>query len=466
MLDRLRYFAASLLLGQKMDPTGAVAVGRRRGQPQWTKESYENYANEGYRKNVIVKRCIELVSQSCANIPIQLKKRGAGNKSKWKVIDDYTHPLLQLLDKPNPWQGGDQWREAWFAWVCLWGNVYTIGNGKAEELTPDAPPLELWLPRPDRFTIIPGEDNLPAIYRFKVDERKVDFPCDWATGKSAVLHYKTFNPMDDYYGMPPLRAMAMDVDQHNAAGAWNMSVLQNGGRPSGAIKYAPNGQPGAILALPQRQQLEAQLKDRATGPQNARIPLILDGGLEWQEMGMNAVDLDWLEGSRDCARRIALGMGTPSQLLGIPGDNTYANYEQARLAFYEDTVLPFHERFLDALNGWLVPMFGDDLVLCADTSELPALAPRRKEAWDALNTATFLTTNEKRDRVNLEPIEDPMADEVLVPSSLIPLSQTAAPDPADLTNENAPPGNTKPFQKKHDLFTDEGRKAFVEEMAK
>ena len=55
------------------------------------------------------------------------------------------------------------------------------------------------------------------------------------TGRSTVLHLKTFNPLNDWYGLSPIEAAAYSIDQHNQAGAWNQAMLQNGARPSGAI---------------------------------------------------------------------------------------------------------------------------------------------------------------------------------------------------------------------------------------
>jgi phage portal protein BeeE len=38
------------------------------------------------------------------------------------------------------------------------------------------------------------------------------------------------------------------------------------------------------------------------------------------------------------AREIALALGVPPMLLGIPGDNTYSNYQEATRSFWR--VLP------------------------------------------------------------------------------------------------------------------------------
>jgi len=70
--------------------------------------------------------------------------------------------------------------------------------------------------------------------------------------------------------------------------------------------------------------------------------------------------------------------------------------KEARLAFYEDTVLPLAYGLRDALNSWLVPMFGEGLRLELDLDEVQALGPRRDATWARISAADFLTAEEKR----------------------------------------------------------------------
>ncbi|HXV74094.1 MAG TPA: phage portal protein, partial [Sphingomonadales bacterium] len=66
------------------------------------------------------------------------------------------------------------------------------------------------------------------------------------------------------------------------------------------------------------------------------------------------------------AREIALAFGVPPMILGIPGDNTYSNYQEANRALWKLTLLPLLEQLLSGLNAWLVPSFGRDLRLDFD----------------------------------------------------------------------------------------------------
>jgi hypothetical protein len=81
-------------------------------------------------------------------------------------------------------------------------------------------------------------------------------------------------------------------------------------------------------------------------------------------------------------------------LLGIPGDNTYANFQEANRALWRQTVLPLVTRTAKALAAWLAPEEG--LELRPDLDAVEALSPEREALWSRLEAASFLSTAEKR----------------------------------------------------------------------
>ena len=76
------------------------------------------------------------------------------------------------------------------------------------------------------------------------------------------------------------------------------------------------------------------------GAENAGRPFLLDGGLEWKAMGFSPREMESGEGRNAAAREIALALGVPPLLLGLPGDNTFKNFEEANLAFWRFTIFP------------------------------------------------------------------------------------------------------------------------------
>jgi HK97 family phage portal protein len=251
-------------------------------------------------------------------------------------------------------------------------------------------------------TIVPGKNGMVAGYVYKVDNVERYFPVNQITGKSKILHLKQFNPLDDWRGLSSIEPAAFSIDQHNQAAQWNQSLLQNGARPSGALVV--NSEKGN-LSNEQFTRLKEEIEDKFSGSNNAGRPMLLEGGLEWREMSMSPKDMDFIEAKNSSARDIALAFGVPPQLLGIPGDNTYSNMQEARLALWEETILPLLDRTADALNHWLTPMYGDGIKLAYDVEEISGLSMRREKIWQRIESASFLTINEKRKMIGLPEIE-------------------------------------------------------------
>jgi len=181
---------------------------------------------------------------------------------------------------------------------------------------------------------------------------------------------------------------------HNSASAWSKALLDNAARPSGAIIYkGADGQ--SALSSDQYDRLVSEMEMHHQGARNAGRPMLLEGGLDWKPMSMSPADMDFIAGKHAAAREIALAFGVPPQLLGIPGDATYANYREANAAFWRGTVIPLARKAAGALTGWLGGRFGD-VRIEADLDAVPALQPERDALWARLSGAGFLTDEERR----------------------------------------------------------------------
>jgi len=354
--------------------------------PVWSGKNYQNFAKEAYKNNVIASRCISLIAKSAASVDWLLY-----SKSHNRVIEK--HPLLRLLHHPNPMSGGAEFFEAFFSYKLLSGNAYILATRDKD--------IELYLLRPDRVSVMPGNSSIPKGYLYKIGDEEVVYDIDQTTGFSEVLHLKNFNPLDDWYGLSQVESASYSIDLHNQASIWNQALLQNGAKPSGALIFKNSHGNNQYLSDEQFQRLQEQLYEKFSGSVNAGKPLLLEGGLEWQEMSYSPKDMDFMETKNSAARDIALAFGVPPHLLGIRGDNTYSNMQEARLAFWEETIIPLIDKTVDALNNWLVPFFGDDLRLSYDLNKISALAEKQDKLWHRIAKADFMSDDEKRSVLGL-----------------------------------------------------------------
>jgi len=388
--ERLRgFFAPSHKASSRELPYGQVyhSYVQTPGKPVWMNRDYGKFADEAYIKNVIAHRSIAMIAEGGANISWKLFAEDSSGQPH-PVLQ---HPLLKLLARPNPVTGGNEFIENLYAYRLISGNAYLLALAPRDEM-----PRELHLLRPDRVAVIAGKNGLPQGYRYSVGDSYKDYPVDRLTGRSQLLHFKSFHPLDDWYGLSPIEAAAYSIDQHNQSGAWNQALLQNGARPSGALVVKSTDQNNGRLSEEQYWRVKQQVDEQFSGPGNAGRPLLLEGGLEWKEMSLSPKDMDFIEAKHSSARDIALAFGVPPQLLGIPGDNTYSNLAEARLALWEQTIIPLAENLCTALNNWLLPMFGNGLKLACDYDNIIALTPRRDRLWERINNASFLSDDEKR----------------------------------------------------------------------
>lgn len=357
------------------------------GRPVWTPRDYGALAREGFQRNAIAYRCVRLVAEAAASVPLHITDRGGK-----------AHRFTALLERPNPEQSGPELLEAFF------GHLQIAGNGWLELVALEGEPREICALRPDRVRIIPGASGWPAGWEHEANGIKRRLWRDAATGRSPMCHLKLFNPTDDLYGQSPLEAAAIAVDIHNAGGAWNKALIDNAARPSGALVY--RGVPGAErLSEDQFERLKAELSQAHTGAANAGRPLLLEGGLEWTSMSLTPAEMDFVEARRAAARDIALAFGVPPMLLGIPGDATYANYKEANTAFWRQTIVPLVSKASAALAAWLSPWSDDPLLVRPDFDHVPALAAEREAFWARLEATSFLTSQEKRALAGLGPAE-------------------------------------------------------------
>jgi HK97 family phage portal protein len=372
---------------EKKNASPLIALSLQ-GGARWGGRDTASLARLGVMKNPVAYACVRKIASAAASVP-------------WLLYDGAqeldSHPLLDLLARPNGGEDGAALFERWYAFLQAAGNAYL------ESAVLDGVPRELYVLRPDRVTVVPGARGWPAAYDYSVDGQVTRITRD-ASGFLPLLHATLFHPLDDYYGLSPLEVAGAAIEVHNAGAAWTKALLDNAARPSGALIYkGPDGAPG--LTDEQFGRLKRELEDAYQGARNAGRPMVLEGGLDWKAMSYTPSDMDFSESRSVAAREIALAFGVPPMLLGIPGDNTYANYAEANLNFWRQTVLPLVARTAASLTRWLAPRFGEGLRIGFDADAVEALAEARQSLWQKLNEAAFLSTNEKRAAAGYSPVE-------------------------------------------------------------
>ena len=371
----------------KASATGKIAAWGAAGRTVWGARDTASLTRSGFTANPVGFRAVKMIAEAAAALPLVLQDAE-------RRYD--THPVLDLIERPNGAQGRAELFEALFGQLLLTGNAYVEAVGA------DVVPAELHVLRSDRMTLVPGADGWPVAYDYTVGGRKHRFAL--GEGPHPVVHIKSFHPQDDHYGLSPMQAAATALDVHNAASRWSKALLDNAARPSGAIIYkGADGQ--GQLSADQYDRLLSEMETQHQGARNAGRPMLLEGGLDWKPMGFSPSDMEFLKTKEGAAREIAIAFGVPPMLLGIPGDATYANYQEANRAFYRLTVLPLVTRVSSAIADWLGDFSGERVTLKPDLDQVAALSSEREAQWRRIGGASFLTDAEKRSLLGLPALE-------------------------------------------------------------
>ncbi len=373
---------------QKASATGRVIAWGSSGRVAWSPRDSVSLTKTGFSGNPVGFRVVKLIAEAAAALPLVCQDR----ERRYDL-----HPVIDLMRRPNPGQGRAELFEA------LYGQLLLSGNGYVEAVGGTGLPVELHVLRSDRMSLVPGADGWPVAYDYTVGGRRHRF--DMTGPVDPVCHIKSFHPQDDHYGLSPMQAAAVAVDVHNSASSWSKALLDNAARPSGAIVYKGTDGQGA-LAPDQYDRLIHEMEMHHQGARNAGRPMLLEGGLDWKPMGFSPSDMEFQKTKEAAAREIAVAFGVPPMLLGIPGDATYANYQEANRAFYRLTVLPLATRVTAAVAYWLSTHLGEEIELKPDLDQVPALAGERDQQWKRVGEALFLTDAEKRAILGLPPLAD------------------------------------------------------------
>ena len=377
----------------KASAAGPVIGWAGSGRVAWSPRDTVSLTKVGFSGNPVGFRCVKLIAEAAAAIPLVIQDA---------QVRFETHPLISLIERPNPLQGRAELFEALYGQLLLSGNAYLEGAGNDV-----GEPRELHVLRSDRMSLVPGADGWPVAYDYAVSGRKHRFLV--AEGRSPICHIKAFHPQDDHYGLSPLQAAASAIDVHNSASRWSKALLDNAARPSGAIIYkGENGQ--ASMSPDQYDRLLNEMETYHQGARNAGRPMLLEGGLDWRPMGFSPADMEFQKSKEAAAREIAVAFGVPPMLLGIPGDATYANYQEANRALYRLTVLPLVSKVTASIAHWLSEMQGEVVEMRPDLDQIPALATERDAQWRRIAGSDFLTKDEKLRMLGL-PVAEALNEE-------------------------------------------------------
>jgi hypothetical protein len=238
----------------------------------------------------------------------------------------------------------------------------------------------------------------------------------------------TFNPRRgsrNFYGVPIPKPLYYDIEQYINSGNHNRSLLKNGARPGGSFVQTSD----IPLTDKQFARMQDQIDKYYVGSGNAGRPLLMEGGVNYQEHITTNRDMDYKSLVENARNAIYRQLNIPLPLIETK-TMTYGNYETAQVALYDRAVLPMLETLLNQLTVALMYKYEDDWKryrLGYDPTEIPALQLKRTESIKTKKLVGVHTVNELRNDFGDEPVDG--GDVILRPANEIPALEDEEPPP-------------------------------------
>ncbi len=380
------------------------------GKAELPSNSFEVYAREGYSKNELVYACIEELATSAAEPRMHAKVGG-----QWTT----EHPVVELLNRPNPFMDGFEFWATVIMHRSLAGNAFALKVRSASQRV-----VELWLLRPDRVRVVPDRGRFIARYEYDAGDGDL-----YQLPVEDVIHWKTRNPLSEFYGMPPLMAAAGRVDLDNYMKDFVKSYFTNAGVPAGMLTTK------TALTPAQKEAIRQRFSGDFGGAKGWHGLMILEGAeasftaltAELGPSGLVVPNLDEISEAR-----IAMVFGVPLTIIGARlgvSSSSYANKRSDRESFWDEHLAPLYKEMSGPLNSrpkdvrrvGLTADFPGVQEVAFDLSDVRALQEDQDKIharYRANLQAGGMTMEEFREKTGLA-AEVPSAGTFLIPSNMV-----------------------------------------------
>ncbi|MFJ2225549.1 phage portal protein [Streptomyces anulatus] len=321
---------------------------------------------EGYERSIWTFKSVEAISKHPSTLPVQIG-RGGDERRFEETLED--HPVLRLLnDRANPLETGDVFKKRLSAQFLL----SKKGVFVEKTYSRGGVLVRLDLLPPDRVQIIPDDENADYIKHFEF----TDYSGHVRELKPKhVIWLRDPHPTDPFSGVTPLEAAGLSVDLDVKARTYNISFIDNDGRPGGIVGIDLDGvDPKEVDRIQRRlvpgAHAAGQLTLVGTGP----------GGVSYVDTSARPREMAYEVLAATAKGEILAAFGVPESIVGNASERTYANADREEWTFWDHTELPHLNLLASAFDAELP----DGWKLRFDTSRVQALEfPRRQEREEA-----------------------------------------------------------------------------------
>lgn len=341
--------------------------------------SYASYTQSKALKLSTVYRCVNLISDSIASLPLNPYKY----RENWKYIN-YDGTLYNILNvQPNPYQSKFTFLKMAVASMLLKGNTYIyIDRAKNGVI------LSLSLLNADNIDIKITDNDIK--YYDRVTEKTYD--------KSQIIHILNYSS-NGIEGVSTLTyaytslEIAYNTDQHSS------NFFKSGANLAGILRPLPGVNISDTKAKAAKQNFINALNADLGGSSGSIV--VLDSGLEYQAITISPKDSQMIENKQFNVIDICRFFNVPPSL-AFSETGKFSTAEQQQLDYLNSCLLPIIEKFENEFFRKLyLPSEWNESDLKFDVENLVRLdATTKADMMVKLHSVGGYTTNEIREKLN------------------------------------------------------------------
>lgn len=336
-----------------------------------------------------------ILAEAVSKLEIKLYRTGYKN-GQLDLQEVQTHPLLDLLDRFNDSTTSSEGFYITESHLNLVGNSYwytPLKNGEPSAILPL---------RPDKVELKLGQfkaesPNLIDAYVYKdvIDGKKVEV----VYSPEEIVPIKVPNESNMFRGKSTVEAIANDIDIDTYAGQTLREFFENGMIVQFALTTDQR------INNDQIANFQSQLRSTFGGAKNAWKVPIFGGGIKPTELQMSSKDMQLIEQMKWLRDKIMIAFKNTPASIGIIEDVNRANSESTLANWKSSVIKPKMARIVDSLNEYLVPKYGDNLIL---GFEDPSPEDSGQDSTEAVNLyrGGIITQNEAREMLGMDATQD------------------------------------------------------------
>lgn len=278
-----------------------------------------------------------------------------------------SHPLMDLLLHPNPYQRGNELMLLTVLWLSVRGEATWVLTDEEGEPSGLETPERIWPVPPDCLTPLHESPQGGEITGWELRRPR------WMKGYRGglalrldvgdVVQFKLPNPADPSRGFSPLTASASSIELDLLMRTSLRNLIENGSMPAN------------ILLHPEEMEEDERnvVREEFTKLGREKRTAILSGGLKLASVAFSPQQMGFIEQPRTAKDEVLAPMGTPESVLGRSEFTNYATALANDYSFWDKNVYPLLKLIETALDATLFAPETDRTFGMFDLTQVEAL---------------------------------------------------------------------------------------------